>query len=361
MSTTVEVDPSLPIAPSRSKMSLYRSRFGNTGAVGPSVVLLLLFILYAIIAPTALSLPQLNTLGNGAATVAIAAAGTTVIVLVGGFDLSVGAVLSLVNVLIATQIGTSPGSQAAMIFLGLAVGAGAGLVNGLLVVYLRIPSIVATLAMSFLWGGLALLVLAQPGGAVPIEFVNWFTGNIGNFIPASLVLVIAIIAIWLLIKRTKFARSLYAVGGDPTAAASQGIRVRLIQVLAYTLGGLLYGLGGVFLSAQSASGDPNVGIPLLLTVFAAVVIGGTVFGGGRGDLVGSIVGAYVIYLIADVLFALGVSSFYTNILNGAVLLLAVILGSVSGVRRWRSSKPVAADAPIPPDENKIDAKAGATS
>jgi len=114
--------------------------------------------------PSGLSVAQFNTLSNAAAAVALAAAGETLIVLVGGFDLSVGAVLSLVNVIIATQIGASQGLQMAIIPLALAIGAGAGLANGLLVNLVRIPSIVATLAMSFFWGGVALLVLSQPGG-----------------------------------------------------------------------------------------------------------------------------------------------------------------------------------------------------
>ena len=135
-------------------------------------------------------------------------------------------------------------------------------------------------------------------------------------------------------KRTSLGQAIYAVGGDAPAAASNGVRVKLTSLLAYVLAGVLYGLAGVVLTAQSASGDPHLGDPLLLPVFAAVVIGGTVFGGGRGDLVGSVIGAYILYIIADILFSLGVSSFYTNIVNGAVLLVAVVAGSLTGVRAW---------------------------
>ncbi len=321
-----------------SRASAYRRRLAMTGAVGPAVVLVILFFIYVGVVPSVLSLGQFNTLTNEAAAVAVAAAGETLVVLVGGFDLSVGAVLSLVNVLIATQVGTSIGSQALMIPLALAVGAGTGLVNGILVNFMRIPSIVATLAMSFFWGGVALLILAQPGGAVPLDFVNWFTANVGNAIPASLVLILIVVALWLLLKRTSLGRAIYAVGGDASAAAANGVRVRLVSMSAYALGGLLYGLAGTFLTAQSASGDPNLGGPLLLPVFAAVVLGGTLFGGGRGDLVGGIIGAYILYVISDVLFALGVSSFYTNILDGAVLLIAVVAGSLTGARQWVLSR-----------------------
>lgn len=323
-----------PRAARLGRLDVYRRRLFMTGAVGPAVVLVVLFVIYAIIQPNVLTLLQINTISSEGAAVAIAAAGETLVVLVGGFDLSVGFALSLINVLIATKIGTSEGSQVLMIPIALLAGAGIGFINGLLVNFLRIPSIVATLAMSFFWGGVALLILAQPGGAVPLDFVTWFTGNIGGAIPTPLVLVLGVVAVWLVLKRTPLGRAIYAVGGDPAAAEANGVRVRLTSMLAYTFAGVLYGLAGVFLTAQSASGDPNVGGPLLLTIFAAVVIGGTAFGGGRGDVVGSVIGAYILYLIADVLFSLGVSSFYTNILNGSVLLLAVVASSLTGARPW---------------------------
>lgn len=316
------------------RLDVYRRRLFMTGAVGPAVVLVILFVIYASIQPSVFTLLQFNTLTTEAAAVAIAAAGGTLVVLAGGFDLSVGQVLSLINVLIATKIGTSIGGQVLMVPIALAVGGAVGAINGGLVNFLRIPSIVATLAMSFLWGGVALLILRQPGGAVPVDFVSWFTGNLGDAIPTPLVIVLIVVALWLVLKRTPLGRAIYAIGGDPGAAEANGVRVRAVSMAAYTLAGVLYGLAGVILTAQSASGDPGVGGPLLLTVFAAMVVGGTVFGGGKGDVVGSIIGAYILYLIADVLFALGVSSFYTNIFNGSVLLLAVIAGSLTGTRPW---------------------------
>lgn len=321
-----------PSAPT-SGFAVYRRRLSVTGAVGPALVLVVLLFVYAAVQPSVLSVTGINTIADEAATVAIAAAGETLIVLAGGFDLSVGSALSLVNVLIATRIFDSPGSELSMILLALAVGAGIGAVNGILVTVLRIPSIVATLAMLFFWGGVALLILSQPGGSVPFQFVTWFTGNSFNVIPNAIILLVVLVLFWLYLKRTRFGRAIYAVGGDPAAAAANGIRVKTTLMAVYILGGMLYGLAGAFLSAQSASGDPNVGTPLLLSVFAAVVIGGTAFGGGKGDLVGSIFGAFILYLIADVLFAVGISSFYTNIMNGTVLLVAVLAGSLTGV--WR--------------------------
>jgi ribose transport system permease protein len=291
-------------------------------------VLVVLLAIYAWVQPPLFASSTFTTLLDESMVVALAAVGETIVVMAGGFDLSVGAALSVVNVVLATHAWGSTAGQIAMIPVGIGVGVGIGLVNGLLVAVLRIPSIAATLATSFLWGGVALLILSQPGGAIPFGFVGWFTADWGSVPSATAVLLFAAAA-WLVLKRTRFGRAIYSIGGNPTAAAINGIDVRRTAVGAYAAGGFFYGLAGVFLSAESASGDPNIGAPVLLTVFAAVVVGGTPFGGGRGDALGSIAGAFILTLIGNVLFALGVSSFYTNIFNGGVLVLAVLASSVT--------------------------------
>lgn len=300
--------------------------------VGPALraylVLGVLLLIYAYVQPPLLASSTFTTILDESMVVALAAIGETIVVMAGGFDLSVGAALSVVNVVLATHAWGSTGGQIAMIVVGVAVGIGIGLVNGFLVAVLRIPSIAATLATSFFWGGVALLILSQPGGAIPFDFVNWFTADWGT-VPSATATLLFAAAVWLVLKRTRFGRAVYSVGGNRTAAAINGINVRRTLIGAYAVSGFFYGLAGVFLSAESASGDPNIGAPVLLTVFAAVVVGGTPFGGGRGDALGSIAGAFILTMIGNVLFALGVSSFYTNIFNGGVLVVAVLASSLS--------------------------------
>jgi ribose transport system permease protein len=311
----------------RSVPAVFRvPRLGSTFRA--FVVLGVLLVIYAFVQPPLFSSSTFTTILDESMVVALAAVGETIVVMSGGFDLSVGAALSVVNVVLATHPWGSTVGQIAMIPVGIGVGVGIGLVNGLLVAVLRIPSIAATLATSFFWGGVALLILSQPGGSIPFGFVGWFTGDWGSIPSATAILVFAAVA-WLVLKRTRFGRAVYSIGGNQTAAAINGIRVRETKVAAYAVGGFFYGLAGVFLSAESASGDPNIGAPVLLTVFAAVVVGGTPFGGGRGDGLGSLAGAFILTMIANVLFALGVSSFYTNIFNGAVLIVAVLASSVT--------------------------------
>lgn len=294
--------------------------------VGPVAVLVLFLIIYSIVHPAFLSSTQITTLFNESTAIGLAALGEAIVILTGGFDLSVGSALSLINVLLVVHMRSGTGSELLWILIGLAVGAGMGIVNGLLITLLKIPSIVATLATSFLWGGLALLVLKQPGGSVPLAFSNWFTAAHAG-VPNALILLVVVTIVWLLIKRTNLGVAMYAVGGDIESAAAQGVALRWSITWAYAVAGVFYGLSGIFLTAQTSSGDPNVGAPLLLTVFASVVLGGVSFAGGRGEPSASIVGAFVLTLIGDVLYAFGVSSFYTAIFNGIVLLVALIASS----------------------------------
>jgi ribose transport system permease protein len=154
-----------------------------------------------------------------------------------------------------------------------------------------------------------------------------FTGDFAN-VPNALVVLLVVVLVWFLIKRTRLGTAMYAIGSDSESSRASGLNVRFSLFWLYALSGLFYGIAGVFLSALTASGDPNLGAPMTLSVFAAVVVGGTVLGGGRGGAVGSIIGAFIIALIADILFAVNISSFYTYIFTGLLLVVAVSLNSL---------------------------------
>ena len=143
---------------------------------------------------------------------------------------------------------------------------------------------------------------------------------------------------WAAIRRTDWGVALYAVGADEGAAALAGISTRRTKLRAYCLAGVLYGLAGYMLTALTATGDPNAGAPYLILTYAAIAIGGTSFGGGRGGLVGSMIGALTLGLLQKVLFSLGVLSFYTGIAQGVVMILAVFIGTLSE-RAARGSRP----------------------
>ena len=263
----------------------------------------------------------------GGAPLALAAIGQTIVILTGGFDLSCGAVISLVNVVLATHMGTSAGSELAWTIVAIALGAGVGAINGAFVAFLRLQPIVVTLAMMFVVEGSTLLVMDKPGGAVPAGFSSLLTGNaIPGLLPAPLLVVVTALVAWGLIRRTRFGTALYCIGSDSEAAHAVGIAVDRVRFGAFMLAGAAYGLAGVMVTAQTSTGDPLVGDPLLLQIFAAVVIGGTTLGGGRGGCTGSIFGAYSLILIVNLLLVLDVPAFYSTIVEGLVLIAAALAG-----------------------------------
>ena len=305
-------------------------------------VLAVLFALVNLLSATSLAYADLLYLSAGGLTLAVAALGATIVILTGGFDLSAGAVISLVNVLVAVYLNDHPASQGTAVLIGLGVGALVGAFNGFFVAVLRLQSIVVTLSTMFILTGITLVVMDKPGGMVPESFTRFFTGSaIEGVLPSPVLVLGFVVLAWLAIKKTRFGTALYAVGSDHEAATYSGINVVMTKLGAYTLAGLAYGAAGVLVTAQTATGDPLVGVPLLLQTFTAVVLGGTVLGGGRGGCVGSVVGAYSLMLIVNILLVLNVPAYYGTIVEGLVLIAAAL--GTTGVSRaelahwWRQT------------------------
>lgn len=224
---------------------------------------------------------QFSFVSSGGAALALAAVGQTFVVLTGGFDLSAGAVVSLVNVVLGTGMGPSIGSQVLFGLIALGIGAVVGAFNGVFVAYVRMQPIVVTLSTMFIVQGVTLLVSDKPGGTIAPEFVAFFTGDaIPGILPAPVLVVAGAALVWLLVKATRFGIGLYAVGSDEDAAFASGLDTRFVTFRAYVLAGTFYGAAGAFVSAQTGSADPLVGNSMLLQIFAAVALGGTVLGAG---------------------------------------------------------------------------------
>lgn len=293
-------------------------------------VLVVLFLIVAAITPGAFSYFELSTLSTGGATLALAAMGQTLVILTGGFDLSTGATVSLVNVVLASCMGPSVASQAGMGIAALAVGGAVGAFNGFFVAFVRLQPIVVTLSSMFIVQGATLLVQPTPGGAIPQGFSSFLTGDaIPGILPAPVAVLAAAIACWLLLRNSRFGVGIFAVGSDLEAAHAAGIPTRGTIFFSYVLAGVFYGAAGAFISAQTSSADPLVGRPMLLQVFTAVVLGGTLLGGGRGGAVGSVVGAYILMIVVNILLVLNVPAYYSSVAEGAILVLAVLASSLN--------------------------------
>ncbi|CAA9539126.1 MAG: hypothetical protein AVDCRST_MAG49-648 [uncultured Thermomicrobiales bacterium] len=279
-----------------------------------------------------------RSVANQGMPLAIVGFGQTAVVLTGGIDLSVGSMVSLSNG-VASRLADPDRPRSSMWLASIAallVGTIGGAVNGLLVAYARLQPIIVTLATSYVFLGLALYVRPEPGGSVPLGFTDFWTGlMIDRQYPRSIVLLVALVLLWVVFRRTRLATRIYAVGSSEGAAFMSGVDVARTKVIAYTMAGLAASAAGLFLTAQTATGDVRAGDPYTLNSVAAVVLGGASLAGGAGTYVGTVAGAYVISLIPRVLFFYDVSPFYQQFYQGLILLGSVALGAL-GVLRMRN-------------------------
>jgi ribose transport system permease protein len=299
----------------------------------------LALLLVALLGVTRLVQPTfgasgIESLARAALPFAFATAGMAVVVIVGGIDLSVASMMAVTAVLAAVLMERMAGVPALGIVL--AAGLAMGLINGALIVLTRVPDIVVTLAMLFVWEGTALLILETPGGAT----ADWLEASIRGSFPvegvpkALLIIVIAIGVVWLPIRRSKLGLSLYATGSDEQAAFRSGVAVGRTRIVAYGLCGLLCAMGGLSLAALTGIGEPVPG-PYLLASVAAVVLGGVVLGGGKGGLLGPLIAVFILRIIRMILTLLAVDPNVTTIVEGMIMVAVVMLGTWATMRGAR--------------------------
>lgn len=271
---------------------------------------------------------------------AVAVIGTSTVLITGGFDLSVAGMIGLSNVLATVLISAYPERMLSIMIGILGLGLVIGLINGLLVVLVGLQSIAVTLASYIIMTGIALILLPAPGGSVPLEFTSLLKSSVAEFPVAVFVLVI-LGAIWSWFRRTRSGITLFSIGNDRQAAAISGLPVRSTEVGAYAFAGCMYALAGLYLTAVTASGDPNAGFPFLLTTFAAISLGLVSFRGGKGSAVAAIFGAGTLTALPKLLFGLGIQDFWSGMIQGVTILTALSLPLIAryvrtGARRVRS-------------------------
>jgi ribose transport system permease protein len=309
-------------------------------ATGPQVAVALYVVMYLVYgahAAGAFSLFGITNLLDNTVVLAVAAAGLTLVILVGEFDLSGIGVIAITNAVVATTSSGGLGWGGSLILV-LAIGTAAGLLNGILVAWLGLQSLAATIGTMIACEGVALLILSAPGGEVADAIVNGLTGDIGGVLPVALVIMAALLALWGLFARSRAGIALYAVGTDESAARLSGLNVRRTKLIAFALAGTAYAFAGYMLSAETGSGDPRASDSFLLFMYAAVAIGGTSLAGGRGGVFGSVIGAGLLTVMQKMLFALGAAEFYTNVFSGIIMLVAVFISTLStglSLPQWR--------------------------
>lgn len=293
--------------------------------------LITLVIIMTILSPVFLSPRNLANVVKQIAINGVLAIGMTVVLLTGGIDLSVGSVVAISSI-VAAYFGKADSTTplAVTMLLSILTGVAVGVVNGLFIAYLKIVPFIVTLATMTIVRGLALLVTnGVPIFGLSSQMISLANGSFLGLPNLIFFLLGLFLLVLLLLNGTVFGKRIYAVGGNLQSAVYSGINARLIQLSAYAISGFCAGLAGLLIASRITSGNPTTGTGYETDAIAAAVIGGVSMSGGKGFLLGTIVGALIIGVIQNGLDILGISSYYQDIVQGVIILIAVLLDTRS--------------------------------
>ncbi len=316
--------------------------------VGLVIALALLFVVGAATSGDRFLNPEnMLTILRYASIIGVVSVGVTFVITAGGIDLSVGSVLGLTSVvasLTSVQLAATQSSWILMVIVALAVGAFAGLVNGLVVAYGNVVSFIATLAMLVGARGLAELISGRSTQIVTNrDFSQIMRSDVLGIPILVWIFVIVAVAGWFLLNRTTFGRRTIAIGGNLEAARLAGIKVKRHQVYLYVLAGLTAGIGGVMMLGRTTAGTSTHGLLLELEVIAAVVVGGTLLIGGRGTIMGTVLGVLIFSTLVNVFTQNNLDTSIQALVRGLILVVAVLLQqrfANRGKTRRAKAKPV---------------------
>jgi ribose transport system permease protein len=330
------------VLPGRSA-SWRRVAARNGWALGVWLLLGALLFWYASLIPVFGSF-QISSISKNSLPLIYLAIGQAIIVIAGGIDLSLGALLLLSNVVAARFMEGQPFGVALLI--ALAVIAGLGLLNaltGYVISISGVPDIVVTLATSYMWSGLALWILPSPGGGTAPEFRWLFTGATsgigGTYIMPILMAAIPAIAVFILSRRSRIGLSMYAIGSSSIAARLAGLDVRRAKIASYAIGGAMAALAGLATVALTGTGDPrfSVGANATLNSVAAIVLGGVALTGGVGSVLGVVATAVILIMLNPILTVMGIDPNSAQVIQGVLIAGVMMIGGLTTLLRERAS------------------------
>lgn len=315
------------MAQDASRFGLVQRFFGGSG-VGTSVLILLVFyvlllVVFSFLSPFFMTVRNLTSISSNIALIGLMAAAGTPLIIAGGLDLSVAAVAGLTGVIIALLY--AAGLPIWIAVLGaIAVAALIGVVNGVLATYLRLNPLIVTLATMSIVTGVSLILTGGLTKPLLVDGFNWVGQGrvLGVPVPALLMLAVYV-GLWLMLAKTHFGRYSFAVGGNADASRLIGLPVDRTQIVLYVMSAVSGALAGTVLAAMLGAAAPNAAGPHLLTVIAAIILGGTSLQGGRGSVWGTLVAVLILGTLNNGLTLLNVTSFWQDVTRGVVLILAV--------------------------------------
>lgn len=320
-----------------------RSRWDAMTARQPALFALVLLVLSLgvnlILQPNMFARETLNSNMRVFLPIILMAVGQAVVILGGGIDISVGAIASIVNTVLATRIGLEGTPQAmwGFVFISLLIGLLAGAINGFFIAYLRLQPIITTYATSFLYAGLALFILPNPGGGIPTPIAAFYRNSTPFNLPLAFYVILAVLLTWLYLSSTRYGKFLYAVGGKAEAAYETAVPVTRVQFITYVISGLMAAFSGIAITMLSGSGNADIGGAMTLNSITAVVIGGNALSGGVGGVAGPVMGAITLGIIQNIISFADIDTWWETFFKAAIIVVALAApGIVNLFRRRRA-------------------------
>lgn len=288
------------------------------------IVLIILAAIAAVLSPVFLTPSNLLNILLEVSVTALLAIGQTYVIILAEIDLSVGAILGLAGAITAGVM--SHGNVIEGLIIGLLIGAAAGFLNGFLTTYGKIPSFITTLGTMTAFGGVTLVYTQGNPISISSNAYQWIGQGYVLGVPVPVwIMIVLYIVFWLILSRTHYGRYVFATGGNEEASRLSGIVVKKVKIWAFVLTGMLAAVAGFIDTARLSTAEPTLGSGLELDAIAAVILGGTSLSGGKGGLLGTIIGAIILGVLDDGMNLLNVSAFYQGVAKGVIILLAVLL------------------------------------
>ncbi len=302
-------------------------KWSNHPAFYPLVGLILVFFFMAVFNENFLTLSNLSNVARQVSINAILAVGMTCAILLGGIDLSVGSVMALSGTVAAGMMAAGVSPEVA-ISGGIAIGMIFGAVNGFLIAYGKMPSFIITLASLGIARGIGLIYTGgYPISGLPESFSFLGRGAVFGLQTPILMMLVVYAIIYVVLNHTPFGRHVYAIGGNEEAARLSGIPVPKVVMIVYMISGVTAAIAGMILTSRLMSGQPNSGVGFELDAIAAVVIGGTAMSGGRGAIIGTLIGAMLLGVLNNGLNLAGISPYVQNVIKGIIIISAIYIGA----------------------------------
>jgi ribose transport system permease protein len=295
----------------------------------PALFALILFVIViivnAILQPNLFALETMNGNMRVFLPLLLLAVGQTIVMIGGGIDISVGGIVSIINCVLATQVGLNgtPEQMWKFVFISLLAGILAGAINGFFIAVLRLQPIITTYATGFIYAGFALFLLPNPGGGIPRAVADYYRTTTPFGLPLAFLVIAVILLIWWYVRSTRYGRYLYAVGGKADAAYQTAVPVNWVIFSTYVISGLMAAFSGIAITMLSGSGNAEIGSSMTLNSITAVVIGGTAMSGGIGGVAGPIMGTITLGLMQNIVSFSGISTWWETLAKASIIVVAL--------------------------------------